>query len=311
MDRLPISDFGWRIAINSINPLNPINSINAISYINFIAMDNLEFETLTAGEFDEYLKNHIEGEYLLIDVRQESEYERGHIPGARLMPLAEVETRLYSLPADQDLIFYCRNGGRSQWAASLAGEGEVCQKKVYHLMGGLLVRNGRVLPGYPKIQVFERARELDQLLTAAMDLEKGAWRFYRYARDRLMADPVGQLFEQISIAEKGHAKLIYRYLQKFNSDPPPFEKLYDSLKGDLLEGGQSFKEACESLEAVAAHSCSEFIDLALAIEFEAYDLYRVMADKTGHSAARETFLAIAQAEKGHMRALARSLEKCR
>ena len=30
-------------------------------------MDNLEFDTMTAEEFDEYLKNHKETEYLLID----------------------------------------------------------------------------------------------------------------------------------------------------------------------------------------------------------------------------------------------------
>ncbi|MBT8367382.1 MAG: rhodanese-like domain-containing protein, partial [Deltaproteobacteria bacterium] len=82
-------------------------------------MDNLEFEILTADEFSEYLKNRKERDYLIIDVRQESEYELGHIPGAQLMPLAEVEARLYSLPTDRDLIFYCHNGGRSQWAASL------------------------------------------------------------------------------------------------------------------------------------------------------------------------------------------------
>jgi rubrerythrin/rhodanese-related sulfurtransferase len=273
-------------------------------------MDNLEFETLTAEEFDEYLNNHREKDYLLIDVRQESEYEQGHIPGAKLMPLAEVETRLFSLPTEQDLIFYCHNGGRSQWAASLVGEGEVCQKNVYHLMGGLLARNGRILPGYPKVQIFDRALELEQLLTAAMDLEKGAWRFYQYALDRIAEDLIHQTFEQISIAEKGHAKLIYRFYQKFKSNPPPFDILYDSLKGEVLEGGQSFNEACRKLERVATDSCSEIIDLALAIEFAAFDLYRVMAENTDHSEARETFLAIAQAEKGHMRALARSIEKC-
>ncbi len=273
-------------------------------------MDNLKFETMTAEEFDEYLKNHKEKEYLLIDVRQESEYELGHIPGAKLMPLAEVETRLFSLPAEQDLIFYCQNGGRSQWAASLAGESEVCQKNVYHLMGGLLVRNGKILPGYPKIQIFDRAQELEQLLTAAMDLEKGAWRFYQYTKGRVIEDPIQRIFEQISIAEKGHAKLIYRYFQKFKSNPPPFDALYDSLKGEVLEGGQSFQEACHNLEMIATNSCSEIIDLALAIEYAAFDLYRVLAEQTQQSEARETFLAIAQAEKGHMRALARSIEKC-
>jgi rubrerythrin len=273
-------------------------------------MDNLEFETLTTEEFDAYLKNHQVKDYLLIDVRQESEYELGHIPGAKLMPLTEVETRLFSLPAEQDLIFYCHNGGRSQWAASLVGEGEVCQKKVYHLMGGLLAHNGIILAGYPKVQIFDKAQELERLLTEAMDLEKGAWQFYRYAMDRFVEDPIHQTFEQISIAEKGHAKLLYRFYLKYNSNPPPFEELYDSLKGDVLEGGQSVKDACHNLEKAAANSCFEILDLALAIEYAAFDLYRVMAEHTDNPAARETFLAIAQAEKSHMRALTRSIEKC-
>jgi rhodanese-related sulfurtransferase len=91
-------------------------------------MDNLEFDNLTAKELKKYRETQPEKHYLLIDVRQPSEYEQGHIPGARLMPLPEVESGLFSLPSDRDLIFYCQNGGRSQWAASLAGEGEVSQK---------------------------------------------------------------------------------------------------------------------------------------------------------------------------------------
>ena len=274
-------------------------------------MDNLEFETLTAEEFDEYLKIHKEKDYLLIDVRQESEYELGHIPGAKLMPLAEVESRLFSLPADRDLIFYCHNGGRSQWAASLAGEGEVCEKNVYHLMGGLVVRNGTILSGYPKVQIFDKAQELEQLLITAMDLEKGAWRFYQHAMDKFIEDPIRQILEQISIAEKGHAKLIYRFCQEFKSKLPPFEKLYGSLKGEVLEGGQTFEDACHKLDEVTTNSCSAILDFALTIEYTAFDLYRAMAERIDLSEARETFLTIAQVEKAHMRALARAIAECR
>jgi rubrerythrin/rhodanese-related sulfurtransferase len=273
-------------------------------------MDNLEFETLTSVEFDEYLNNHKEKDYLLIDVRQKSEYELGHIPGSILMPLAEVESRLFSLPADRDLIFYCHNGGRSQWAASLAGESEVSEKNVYHLMGGLIARNGAILQGYPRVQIFDTSRKPHQLLTTAMDLEKGAWRFYQYAMAKLVEDPIQKTFEQISIAEKGHAKLIYRFYQKLQSNPPPFEKFYDRLKGEVLEGGQSFEDACHNLDDVTTGSCAEILDLALSIEYAAFDLYRVIAEQIDSSVAREIFLAIAQAEKGHMRALARSISKC-
>lgn len=71
-------------------------------------MDNLEFETLTAEELRVFIKNQNETSYLLIDVRQPAEYEQGHIPGAKLMPLVEVETGLFTLPSDRDLIFYCQ-----------------------------------------------------------------------------------------------------------------------------------------------------------------------------------------------------------
>ncbi|UCD82633.1 MAG: sulfurtransferase [Desulfobacterales bacterium] len=273
-------------------------------------MDDLEFKNLTSEEFDEYLKHHRENDYLVIDVRQESEYELGHIPGAKLIPLVEVETRLFSLPADRDLIFYCQNGGRSQWAASLAGESEVSQKTVFNLMGGLLNWQGPILTGYPKVQIFDKDQDLEHLLTTAMNLEKGAWRFYRFASDKYNDDPIGRTFEQISIAEKGHATLIYRFWQKFKTSPPPFDQLYHRLAGDILEGGQSFEEACKVLEATVNRSCAAMIDLALVIEYTAFDLYRTMAERTADSEARETFLTVAQAEKAHMRALARSIAQC-
>ena len=161
-------------------------------------MDNLEFETLTSDEFNEYIRTHKEKNYLVIDVRQASEYELGHIPGAKLMPLPEVEAKLFTLPSNRDLIFYCRNGGRSQWAASLAGESEISEKSIYHLMGGMLAWEGKSIPGYPKVKVFEKDQSLEEMLATAMNLEKGAWRFYQYATDRFSEGPIRPVLDQVS-----------------------------------------------------------------------------------------------------------------
>ena len=270
-------------------------------------MDNLEFENLTAKELRAYLQSQPEGSYVLIDVRQPEEYEQGHIPGARLMPLPEVEANLFSLPSDQDLIFYCNNGGRSQWAASLAGEGEVSDKGVYNLMNGLRGWEDKILPGYPGVQIFEKGDNLEQLLKTAMNLEKGAWRFYQYVMDRYPDDPIRPTIEQVAIAEKAHAGLIYRFWEKYQTDPPPFDRLYRDLKGEILEGGQSLDDACRLLDRAADQGNPAVIELAMTIEYSAYDLYRTMAERTEEADANATFLSIAQAEKAHLRALTRTL----
>ena len=72
---------------------------------------------LAPDELKSYINSKRESQYLLIDVRQPAEYQIGHLPGAKLMPLMELESKLFSLPADQDLVFYCRTGGRSLTAA--------------------------------------------------------------------------------------------------------------------------------------------------------------------------------------------------
>ncbi|MGK2934605.1 MAG: ArsR/SmtB family transcription factor [Gemmatimonadaceae bacterium] len=48
------------------------------------------------------------GTVLVVDVRPEEEYLAGHIPGAVSIPLAELERRVSGIPADKDVVAYCR-----------------------------------------------------------------------------------------------------------------------------------------------------------------------------------------------------------
>jgi rhodanese-related sulfurtransferase len=57
---------------------------------------------------DELLTKAKNGEVVVIDVRPGDEYEVGHLPFARSMPLAELKTRLAELPKDKPVIAYCR-----------------------------------------------------------------------------------------------------------------------------------------------------------------------------------------------------------
>lgn len=72
-------------------------------------------------ELEGMLSSRKEGTYEIVDVRQPQEYVAGHIPGAKLIPLGEIEERMDEFAPDQDLLFYCRSGARSMAAASLSG----------------------------------------------------------------------------------------------------------------------------------------------------------------------------------------------
>jgi rhodanese-related sulfurtransferase len=49
----------------------------------------------------------------LVDVRQADEYEEFHVPGAQLIPLAEVPERIEEIPDDERVYVICAGGGRS------------------------------------------------------------------------------------------------------------------------------------------------------------------------------------------------------
>src|SRR5215210_2284543 len=48
------------------------------------------------------------GDVVLVDVRPAEEFEAGHIEGARSIPIEELEGRLAELPADREVVAYCR-----------------------------------------------------------------------------------------------------------------------------------------------------------------------------------------------------------
>ncbi|MBK8901024.1 MAG: rhodanese-like domain-containing protein [Anaerolineaceae bacterium] len=49
----------------------------------------------------------------VIDVREQWEYDEGHIPGVTLIPMGEVANRLAEIPTDKEVIVTCRSGNRS------------------------------------------------------------------------------------------------------------------------------------------------------------------------------------------------------
>ena len=58
-------------------------------------------------------------EHIILDTREQDEFDEGHIPGAILIPYTEIEERSEEMLPDKDaqILVYCRSGRRSKIAS--------------------------------------------------------------------------------------------------------------------------------------------------------------------------------------------------
>ena len=269
-----------------------------------------EYYDLTTGEVNEFMASRKEGSYQLLDVRFEEEYVEEHIPGAIHIPLDQLEQRMIELSTDRDVIVYCLSGKRSVTASVFIGSWSLFQGKVYNLTGGILTWKDMCLPDMPQIKVFELSGGEDELLYQAMNLEKGAHNFYQQIVLKFGSAPYIKAIMELVHAEVKHAAMIYFHWAKTQDSPPPFEQVYESLPGDILEGGKSMTELTAILEESDGR-CTDILEMAMLIEFTAYDLYRNMAHLKKGTEMEEVFLSLSQSEKSHMRIATEALALCR
>jgi rhodanese-related sulfurtransferase len=78
---------------------------------------------------------HDEEQVAIVDVRENWEYEAGHVPDSILIPLGDLSERIDEVPRDRPVILICRSGNRSGQALRfLESEGF---DNVHNLVGGI------------------------------------------------------------------------------------------------------------------------------------------------------------------------------
>lgn len=112
-------------------------SIAWILYNHFAPVKGLA--TLTDQEFAKSMEE--SGNKILIDVREAHEFQKGHLIGAKNLPLSRLNDRWRDIPKDKEVYLYCQSGSRSKRA------GAVLVKRGYapvtHLKGGLAAWTGK------------------------------------------------------------------------------------------------------------------------------------------------------------------------
>ncbi len=81
------------------------------------------FADMSAAETEKFLNQDPTPNAIVLDVRTPSEYMAGHIPGAKLVPLDEIEVRMNEVPRNvQTLFVVCQGGTRSAAACEVLSQ---------------------------------------------------------------------------------------------------------------------------------------------------------------------------------------------
>lgn len=106
--------------------------VSFILVLALTACGNAGYRNVSSDEAKKLIDNK---EVVVLDVRTPDEFHAGHIPGAALIPVQELEGRLDELEKDQAYLVVCRSGHRSVQASEiLTGKGFT---KIYNLTEGM------------------------------------------------------------------------------------------------------------------------------------------------------------------------------
>lgn len=259
------------------------------------------------NDVQDLIREQKEGTYLLLDVRQPVEYEKGHLPGARLIPLPVLADSLESLNRTEPTIVYCAVGGRSRMAAQLLinqGFGDVS-----HLMGGIEAWEQPVASGPVEFHLkFMRGDESPQeMILMGYGFEEGLRKFHETVKNRTTDRDLADLLTSLVKAEESHKKTLLGLIPE--KDRAAFQQQIGGPDDiHVMEGGIDLNEFMERNEPYL-RSVSGYLELAMMIETQALDLYLRMAAASKQQETREVLVRVSEEEKAHLAALGNLLEQ--
>lgn len=77
----------------------------------------------------------------IVDVREQDEYDAGHIPGVSHLPLSDFPNNLHGLDKEKEHYLICASGGRSSMASDYLSEAGF---HVVNVDGGMMQWQGEI-----------------------------------------------------------------------------------------------------------------------------------------------------------------------
>jgi rubrerythrin len=178
--------------------------------------------------------------------------------------------------------------------------------------GGIRAWRGMVAHGQPEAGMahFAPAANVEEIVGLAWALEEGSKFFYQGVSEYFSHDNETQeMFSWLVSAEKSHEKHLLETYEDLTGEQPDFAKLrakFTSLSGTVMEGGISVKEA---LTWIKDKGVAASLELAIAMEVNALDLYIKMSRSIDDEQAQLIFEKLSAEEQVHLEKLAGLLDK--
>jgi len=238
----------------------------------------------------------------LVDVRQPKEYEREHLPGAILIPLKQLFSRIDELDPALPTLVYCANGVRSKAACQLLMSKDFAN--IYNITGGIKAWKGLKAKGHEELgmEFFTKANFKDTF-TMAYVMEEGLQQLYYGLAENTTDEKQKELLIHLAKFEDLHKNKLIEDFQPEDTKIPNAENM-----GNIMEGGFN-KEAILKHFSPHLYDLEDILHLAMMLETQAHDVYSRMARKTNDEKTKKLFLHLADEEKMHLSYITKVLDK--
>jgi len=265
-------------------------------------------ESINQEQAEKIMAEKKEGAYTLLDVRQPTEYKAGHLPGAKLIPLPQLNERLQEIDPEKPTIVYCAVGGRSRVAAQMLSARNF--SRVYNLSGGFKGWQGKYATGEEDkgLELFSGREAPEEVLIVAFSLEKGLRDFYESMAPRIKESSARDLFHKLSTIEIKHQQRIFAEYSRITGTSGDLEEFDRTIVSSAMEGGIDTEEYMKRFGA-DVRSTTDVLDMAMSIEAQALDLYSRAAENTSNEESRKMLFQIAGEEQVHLEMLGKLFEQ--
>lgn len=202
---------------------------------------------------------------------------------------------------------------RSRAAAAILSEKGFSE--VFNMSGGIRAWEGLVSTGAPDsgMAFFGATSGAEELVALAWLMEDGSMKFYAAAPEVIFDEDARKLFGSLVTAEEHHKKTLLDLFREVSGHDPlpdfPASVLSEGrsdLIGDVMEGGM---RVSETLAWIMGKDLEAILELAIALEANAYDLYIRMERHLDDEQSKKVFSVLAAEEKTHLDRLASLMDR--